>query len=154
MKAKPALELTIWQLCCSCLLTSYRLYDRVCVKNLNISTRFKHHWESWIWRKQKYNAHDSQHCETGLCEVVLRLGLKRYTKNFKNYPQLIRWFKFKYTRYYSKGIHCKKVIYLQKIDLKTSWFSLQTDVRTRIVHFKKKLYTSTLHCYNPLKCLY
>lgn len=49
----------------------------------------------------------------------------------------MRWFKFKYTRYYSKGIHCKKVIYLQKSDLKTSWFSLQTDVRTRIVHFLK-----------------
>lgn len=57
---------------------------------------------------------------------------------------LIRWFKFKYTRYYSKGIHCKKVIYLQKSDLKTSWFSLQTDVRTRIVHFLKKLYNSPL----------
>lgn len=28
----------------------------------------------------------------------------------------MRWFEHKYTKYYSKGIHCKKVIYLQKSD--------------------------------------
>lgn len=28
----------------------------------------------------------------------------------------MRWFERKYTKYYSKGIHCKKVIYLQKSD--------------------------------------
>lgn len=57
----------------------------------------------------------------------------------------MRWFEHKYTRYYGKGKHCKKVIYLQKSDLKTLWFSLQTDVRTGIVHFLK-----TLHFNPPL----
>lgn len=83
--------------------------------------------------------------ELGCVRLFRRLGLKRYTKNFKNYPQC--WFadlNLSTPDTTARGYTAKRSSIYRRVILKTSWFSLQTDVRTRIVHFLKKLYNSPL----------
>lgn len=74
-------------------------------------------------------------------------------KRFKSYPpKLMCYFEHKYTGYYSEGKHCKKIIYLQKSDLKTLWFSLQRNIRTELSTFLKNYIPALLYHYS-LNCL-